>query len=128
MERIVQSSEYALIVTHSLGTIGLGDYELAYLWLPISGTLVLQEVELRSVGVAKALYRNSGNSELAMDWQSSGPPWFLDALPLRFQPKVWLNGREETDISHLIRQAETVNTAAIDAWTSSFGAIPTTSL
>ena len=128
MERVVQSSEYALIVTHSLGTIGLGEYELAYLWLPISGTLVLQEVELRSVGVAKALYRNSGNSELAMDWQSSGPPWFLDELPLRFQPKVWLNGREETDISVLIQQAETANTAAIEAWNSRFGIAPTISI
>ena len=128
MERVVQSTENKLIVTYRLGQFGTGEYELAYLWLPIEGTLVLREVVLRLVGVAKALYRTSGNYQLLMDTKSSGPAWFLDELPLQFQPELRLNGREEGDISHLVRQAEAANSVAIETWNSRFGIVPTTSI
>lgn len=128
MERVVQSTENKLIVTYRLGQFGTGEYELAYLWLPIEGALVLREVVLRLVGVAKALYRTSGNCQLLMDTQSSGPAWFLDELPLQFQPELRLNGREEGDISHLVRLAEAANSVAIETWNSRFGIVPTTSI
>ncbi len=121
MQRVIQSTDTELIVTHYLS----GKYELAYLWRPNQGNMSLCAVELRLGREAKALYRPSPQypHQLVIDIQASGPTWFLDELPLQFQSELRPNGRLESDLTHLIQQAEKNNQAAIAAWMAEFTGI-----